>query len=359
MAPDAPFPTTAASSPGAFGEAFEAAFAAAPRRSSASTSRRRSPARSRAPGSRPISCPSARSTSSICVRPRWAQGCSRSWPRSSPRPAVPPRRSRQSSSAAAPTSTCSSRLDTLAYLKKGGRISGPQAAIGTLLSVKPIITVRNGLVETADRPRTRAKARERVLELLSATPLERLAVLYTPRRECGSRSVMSSSRGCPAASSRTRSAVQPVGPSVGPHIGPGCLGAVVLRAPPSVVPRPGALEGAGRRHRPSVDDHRAAVPSGEAMAILHAWSCAGAPAAASALERRAGPVGPSGRRLRWQAATDTGGPGYGGPPLHDQPSRSPPTSIPGRSPSGSSTSPPRSSTSIPASAASCASPAAS
>ena len=42
-------------------------------------------------------------------------------------------------------------LETLEYLKKGGRISGAQAAIGTLLSVKPIITVEDGVVETADR----------------------------------------------------------------------------------------------------------------------------------------------------------------------------------------------------------------
>ena len=40
-------------------------------------------------------------------------------------------------------------LETLEYLKKGGRISGAQAAIGTLLSVKPIIAVEHGVVETA------------------------------------------------------------------------------------------------------------------------------------------------------------------------------------------------------------------
>ena len=37
-------------------------------------------------------------------------------------------------------------LETLEYLKKGGRISGAQAAIGTLLSVKPIIEVKHGVV---------------------------------------------------------------------------------------------------------------------------------------------------------------------------------------------------------------------
>ena len=70
-------------------------------------------------------------------------------------------------------------LETLEYLKKGGRISGAQAAIGTLLSVKPIIAVKHGVVETADRVRTRSKARERVIELIRERPIERLAILHT------------------------------------------------------------------------------------------------------------------------------------------------------------------------------------
>src|SRR6476660_3101692 len=63
-------------------------------------------------------------------------------------------------------------LETLEYLKKGGRISGAQAAIGTLLSVKPIIAVTHGVVETADRVRTRSKARERVIDLICERPIE-------------------------------------------------------------------------------------------------------------------------------------------------------------------------------------------
>ena len=68
-------------------------------------------------------------------------------------------------------------LETLEYLKRGGRISAAQAAIGGILSVKPIITIEDGLVETADKPRTRSKARERLLELITARPIERAVVL--------------------------------------------------------------------------------------------------------------------------------------------------------------------------------------
>jgi DegV family protein with EDD domain len=120
-------------------------------------------------------------------------------------------------------------LDTLEYLKKGGRISGARAAIGTLLSVKPIITIRNGVVETADRPRTRGKARERTIELLVQRPIERLAVLFTPPADANSfRDEVVARAGSQL--DRKNVSVQPVGASVGPHLGPSCLGAVVLYA---------------------------------------------------------------------------------------------------------------------------------
>ncbi|HWP63476.1 MAG TPA: DegV family protein [Candidatus Binatia bacterium] len=120
-------------------------------------------------------------------------------------------------------------IDTLEYLRRGGRISAAQAAIGGVLSVKPIITVRDGVVETADRVRTRGKARERVLELLTAKPVERAALLYTPGGEIDAFRAAFLER-VPGGIAEERVTVQPVGASVGPHLGPGCVGGVVLRA---------------------------------------------------------------------------------------------------------------------------------
>ena len=120
-------------------------------------------------------------------------------------------------------------IDTLEYLRRGGRISSAQAAIGGVLSVKPIITVRDGVVETADRVRTRGKARERVLELLTAAPVERAALLYTPGGDVEAFRAAFVER-VPGGIAEDRLTVQPVGASVGPHLGPGCVGGVVLRA---------------------------------------------------------------------------------------------------------------------------------
>ena len=118
-------------------------------------------------------------------------------------------------------------LDTLEYLKRGGRISGAQAAIGTLLSVKPIIKIADGLVETVDRVRTKGKARERLIELLATAPMERLSVLHTSN--AGVEEFV------PALEARVPDGIDPskvtvdlVGPSVGPHLGPGCVGGVAL-----------------------------------------------------------------------------------------------------------------------------------
>jgi DegV family protein with EDD domain len=118
-------------------------------------------------------------------------------------------------------------LDTLEYLKRGGRISGTQAAIGTLLSVKPIIKIADGLVETVDRVRTKGKARERVIELLCARPIERLSVLHTTN--AGVEAFI------PELEARVPGGIDPatvsvdlIGPSVGPHLGPGCVGGVAL-----------------------------------------------------------------------------------------------------------------------------------
>lgn len=54
--------------------------------------------------------------------------------------------------------------DTLEYLKKGGRIGGAQALIGTLLKIKPVLHLRNGKVDSFDKVRTMKKALERIIE---------------------------------------------------------------------------------------------------------------------------------------------------------------------------------------------------
>lgn len=68
-------------------------------------------------------------------------------------------------------------LDTLEYVRRGGRIGGAQAMLGNMLSVKPIISLRDGSVVPVEQPRTRSKAFARIVQLVGEMgPLEHLTV---------------------------------------------------------------------------------------------------------------------------------------------------------------------------------------
>ncbi len=70
-------------------------------------------------------------------------------------------------------------LDTLEFLKKGGRIGGAQALMGSLLSIKPVLDLSSGEVEPESKQRTRAKALRHLVELVDAAgPVEHLAVMH-------------------------------------------------------------------------------------------------------------------------------------------------------------------------------------
>ncbi len=70
-------------------------------------------------------------------------------------------------------------LDTLENLKKGGRVGGAQALLGTLLSIKPVIDISSGVVEEAGKPRTRSKALKFLADKVAQHgDVENLAVMH-------------------------------------------------------------------------------------------------------------------------------------------------------------------------------------
>ncbi len=119
-------------------------------------------------------------------------------------------------------------LETLDNLRRSGRISAAQAAIGSILSVKPIFAVKDGVVDTADKPRTRARARARLLELLAADAVDEIAVMHThaPNIEVFA-DELAQLTGLP----RDRVTIGLIGSSVAPHVGPGAYGAALLLKP--------------------------------------------------------------------------------------------------------------------------------
>jgi len=74
----------------------------------------------------------------------------------------------------------SAALDTMEYLRRSGRVPGTVAALGGLLSIKPMIELIDGQVKPIGAVRTTSQADERILNfLLKEGELQRLAVMHT------------------------------------------------------------------------------------------------------------------------------------------------------------------------------------
>lgn len=121
-------------------------------------------------------------------------------------------------------------LDTMENLRQSGRVPGAVAALGGLLSIKPIIELKEGLVKAIGAVRTTNQANERIADLLKkGGPIERLAVLHTGAearaREFLNSIMMEYSQFIP----RDILMVN-VTPVIGTHVGPKGLGFVAVRA---------------------------------------------------------------------------------------------------------------------------------
>lgn len=111
-------------------------------------------------------------------------------------------------------------LDTLENLRKGGRIGAAGSLLGSMLSIKPIIEVRNGVVEPAGKQRTRGKALSYLVGVVeqNADQIEQIFVTHAACDDVDSfleqvRSVVN-----------VEVLVGQVGPVVGAHAGIGTIG---------------------------------------------------------------------------------------------------------------------------------------
>ena len=112
-------------------------------------------------------------------------------------------------------------VDTLEYLEKGGRIGKAQAFVGSLLRIKPLLTIRDGEAHPLERARTRAKGVDRMCELVQAEmPLKDLAVVYTTTPDEARALAQRLQSFLP----QGEVILSQVGPVVGTYLGPGVLG---------------------------------------------------------------------------------------------------------------------------------------
>lgn len=128
-------------------------------------------------------------------------------------------------------------VGTLDHLQRGGRIGGAAAMVGSLLSIKPVIEVRDGVVAQESRQRTRARALDYlVAKIAGEAPLERLAVCNGASDDIDD--VVTRLKDVEVAQPPV---VVDFGPVVGTHAGPGSIGICFIRAA-----REGGPAGTGR-----------------------------------------------------------------------------------------------------------------
>lgn len=111
-------------------------------------------------------------------------------------------------------------LDTLDNLKKGGRIGGAQALLGSMLSIKPIIEIADGKVEPESRQRTRGRSLRYLADKVrQAGPVGDVAVMQGAAPDVGTLVDLLAEF-----HPRDQILIGEVGAVIGTHAGPGVVG---------------------------------------------------------------------------------------------------------------------------------------
>lgn len=117
-------------------------------------------------------------------------------------------------------------LETLEHARRSGRIGVAQALVGSMLQVKPIVTIRAGAIEPCDRPRTMRRGAERLAQLtLAEGPFAYLGVVHANNEALAQELAEWLSRDAPATVE-----VVCTGAVIGTHCGPGAVATCFLRA---------------------------------------------------------------------------------------------------------------------------------
>ncbi|TDD66887.1 DegV family protein [Jiangella aurantiaca] len=120
-------------------------------------------------------------------------------------------------------------VDTLEYLRRGGRVGAASAVVGTALAIKPLLHLRDGWVDLLEKVRTSARARARLEDLaveraLAAGGRVDVAVHHLDN---AARAVELAGRLADRLPSVGSVVVTEVGAVIGAHVGPGLLAAVI------------------------------------------------------------------------------------------------------------------------------------
>jgi DegV family protein with EDD domain len=114
-------------------------------------------------------------------------------------------------------------IDTLEYLRRGGRIAGAQAWLGTALKIKPILTVESEITPI-ERVRTSRRAFERMVDLLRSCADDGADAWMVQHIQAPGEAAELAARGTEIFGHEPL-VISEIGPVIGTHVGPGLLGA--------------------------------------------------------------------------------------------------------------------------------------
>jgi DegV family protein with EDD domain len=115
-------------------------------------------------------------------------------------------------------------LDTLEHLEKGGRIGNARALLGSLLSIKPVVSLVNGKVEEESKQRTRARSLRYLADkAIESKPISRIAVCNGAAKDIDEFVAMIAS-----VPTEQPLVVVDLGPVIGTHTGPGTIGLCMI-----------------------------------------------------------------------------------------------------------------------------------
>lgn len=118
-------------------------------------------------------------------------------------------------------------VSNLEFLRRGGRIGGAQAFLGTALNLKPILELRGGKIEAVERVRTMSKAIDRLIDLFEERigdrrPI-RIASLHAAAPE-EARLLLERTRQRFSEDEVVETVYSEISPVLGTHTGPGTIG---------------------------------------------------------------------------------------------------------------------------------------
>ena len=118
-------------------------------------------------------------------------------------------------------------VDTLEFLRRGGRIGGAQAWIGSTLKIKPILAIERE-IQPIERVRTWGRAFERMVDHLSSLREEGKDRFFIQHIQAIDQAEKLAARG-EAIYGRPPEFISEIGPVIGAHAGPGLIGVTAMR----------------------------------------------------------------------------------------------------------------------------------